>query len=150
MKTPINGVLSGLRQFLANESPLKMMKNAFYFTLKVLFVLKIFKVLSWVLGDSEKRLDHKDNVNFKAYDVTTWETNNWKTLLPNISISKGNQTMKFGQLIEYNLRNIFLGKSYRKCGEETISRAFTKKSKLSVSLDQQSKDLQDLHSLFLL
>ena len=27
--------LSGLRQFLAAESPLKMMKNAFYFTLKV-------------------------------------------------------------------------------------------------------------------
>ena len=31
------GTLSGLRQFLAIESPLKMMKNAFYFTLKDLF-----------------------------------------------------------------------------------------------------------------
>ena len=29
----IKGELSGLRQFLANESPVKMMKNAFYFTL---------------------------------------------------------------------------------------------------------------------
>ena len=29
-------------------------------------------------------------------------------LLPNISRSKGNQAMKFGQLIEYNVRNIFL------------------------------------------
>ena len=29
-----------------NESPLKMMKNAFYFILKALFVLKIFKFLS--------------------------------------------------------------------------------------------------------
>ena len=28
------------------ESPLKMMKNAFYFILKALFVLKIFKFLS--------------------------------------------------------------------------------------------------------
>ena len=28
------------------ESPLKMMKNAFYFVLKALFVLKIFKFLS--------------------------------------------------------------------------------------------------------
>ena len=27
--------LSGLRQFLATESPLKMMENAFYFTWKV-------------------------------------------------------------------------------------------------------------------
>ena len=37
----IKGALSGLRQFLATEKPLKMMKNAFYFTLKALFVLKI-------------------------------------------------------------------------------------------------------------
>ena len=50
--------------------------------------------------------------------------------------SKGNQTMKFGQLIEYNLRNIFLEKSYTKCGGETIPRPFSKKSKLSISLDQ--------------
>ena len=35
-------------------------------------------------------------------------------ILPNISQSKGNQTMKFGQLIEYNKINIFLQKSCRK------------------------------------
>ena len=29
-------------------------------------------------------------------------------ILPNISRSKGNQPMKFGQLIDYNMRNIFL------------------------------------------
>ena len=40
------GALSGLRQFLATESPLKMMKNAFYLTLKALFVFNIFKFLS--------------------------------------------------------------------------------------------------------
>ena len=28
-------------------------------------------------------------------------------ILPNISRSKGNQAMKFGQLTEYNTRNIF-------------------------------------------
>ena len=28
--------------------------------------------------------------------------------LPNISGSKGNQTMKFGQLIEYNMKNTFI------------------------------------------
>ena len=32
-------------------------------------------------------------------------------ILANISPSKGNQTMKFGHLIEYNKRNIFLQKS---------------------------------------
>ena len=40
------GALSGLRQFLATESPLKMMKNVFYFISKALFVLKIFEFLS--------------------------------------------------------------------------------------------------------
>ena len=30
---------------------------------------------------------------------------------PNISRSKGNQTMKFDLLTEYNMRNIFLEKS---------------------------------------
>ena len=39
------GALSGLRQVLVTESPLKMMKNAFYFTLKALFVLKILEFL---------------------------------------------------------------------------------------------------------
>ena len=33
-----------------NESPLKMMKNAFYFILKVFFVFKIFKFLSWLFS----------------------------------------------------------------------------------------------------
>ena len=32
-------------------------------------------------------------------------------MLPNISRSKGNQAIKFGQLIEYNKINIFLQKS---------------------------------------
>ena len=36
----IKGALSGLRQFLAFESSLKMMKNAFCFTVKARFVLK--------------------------------------------------------------------------------------------------------------
>ena len=36
----------GLRQFLAVESPLKRIKNAFYFMLKARFVLNIFTFLS--------------------------------------------------------------------------------------------------------
>ena len=35
-------------------------------------------------------------------------------MLINISVSKGIKTMKFGQLIEYIARNIFLEKSCRK------------------------------------
>ena len=40
----------------------------------------------------------------------------------NILRTKDNQTMKFGQLIEHNNRNIFLQKSCRKWGRETSSR----------------------------
>ena len=50
----------------------------------------------------------------------------------NISRSKGNQTMKFGQLIGYNMRNIFFQKLYTKCAGEALPRPFSKKSKLSI------------------
>ena len=43
--------------------------------------------------------------------------------------------MKFGQLIEYSVRNIFREKSQTKYGGEAIPRPFSKKSKLSISLD---------------
>ena len=44
--------------------------------------------------------------------------------------------MKFGQLIENNMRNIFLEKTYTECGGETTPRPFSKKWKLSLSLVQ--------------
>ena len=46
--------------------------------------------------------------------------------------------MKVGQLIEYNMRNIFLEKSHTECGEETSPRLFSEKIKLRLcmSLDQ--------------
>ena len=47
-----------------------------------------------------------------------------------------NQAMKFGQLIEFNMRKIFHEKSYTKCGGDTIPRPFSEKSNLSKSLDQ--------------
>ena len=45
-------------------------------------------------------------------------------ILPNISRSKGNQKMRYGQLIKYNMRKNFLEKSYTKYGGETIPRLF--------------------------
>ena len=50
------GALSGLRQFLAIESPLKMKKNAFCFISKGLFILKIFIFLLWLFGHVAKQL----------------------------------------------------------------------------------------------
>ena len=43
LQTSFKGAPSGLRQFLAIENHLKMMQEAFYFTLKTLFVLNILK-----------------------------------------------------------------------------------------------------------
>ena len=48
---------SGLRKFLATESPLKVMKDALYFTSKALFFLKIFKFLPGLFWNLSKRLD---------------------------------------------------------------------------------------------
>ena len=44
--------------------------------------------------------------------------------------------MKFGLLIEYNMRNISDEKPYTKCAGETIPRPSSKKSKLNISRDQ--------------
>ena len=57
-------------------------------------------------------------------------------MLHNISRGKANQTMKFGQLIECNMRNISLEKSYTECDGETSPTPFSEKLKLSISLDQ--------------
>ena len=41
-------------------------------------------------------------------------------ILPNVSRNKGNQAIEFGELIEYDMRNIFVEKSYTRCAGETI------------------------------
>ena len=56
-----------MRQFLAAESPLNIMKNA-------------SKNLSFRhSGHVTKRLDKKDKVNFKCYDITARLTSNCNT-----------------------------------------------------------------------
>ena len=59
-----------------------------------------------------------------------------------------NQT-KFGQSIKYSMRNTFLEKIFIKSVGETSPRPFSKKSKLSIFLDQQSEVLQSLSLLFI-
>ena len=45
--------------------------------------------------------------------------------------------MKFGQLIEYDMRNIFLGKSYTKCRGKASPKSFYKIVKLiHVGMDE--------------
>ena len=128
--------LSGLITLLAGESPLKMMENALYFTLKALFVLQIFKFLFWLLVVWKNGLIRKISLISKFVTSQHGYQRIAIHILTNISRSKGNQAMKYCQLTEYNMKNIFLEKSYAKCDGETIPSLFSKKWKLSISLDQ--------------
>ena len=59
-------------------------------------------------------------------------------ILLNISTSKQNQAVKFGQLVGYNMRHTFVERPYTKStksDEKAITRLL---SILSISLDQQS------------
>ena len=64
--------------------PFKNEENAFYFTSRALFILKVFKFSFWLFGQVAKWLDKKDKVNFNFYDVTTWLTNNFNTHIARI------------------------------------------------------------------
>ena len=46
--------------------------------------------------------------------------------------------MKFGQLMAYNMRNIFLEILYTEFGEEASPIHFYKKSRLAISVDHQT------------
>ena len=58
-----------------------MIKNAFYFILKALFVLEIFNLMSLLFSHVENRLDKKVKVNFKIYYVIYWTVNNYNTYI---------------------------------------------------------------------
>ena len=98
------------------ESPSKM-KNVFYFILKALSVFKILKVLLRRFGHVRKMpwlnaMTSQPGLQTIAIHI-----------LPRISQSKDNQTMKLRQLIESNKRNFFFQKLCRKWGKETSSRS---------------------------
>ena len=109
--------------------------------LKTLFVLEISKFLSWPFFYAEKQLDKKTKSNFKIIAPQIGQRITTIHVLPNISRRKGSLTIKFGQLIEYNKRNISLGKSHLKCGGKASHRPFSKKLKWKKCLDQQSEML---------
>ena len=74
---------------------------------KLLSFSRLLKFLSWLFGHVAKRLDKKDKVDFKFYDFTAWLTNNCTARIAQYLENKGNQAMKFGQLIECNMNETF-------------------------------------------
>ena len=63
---------------------------------------------------------------FTCYLVTFMNMANVLCILPNISRCKGNQVMKFGQLIDYNMRNIFLKNDTQNMVEKVFPDSFLK------------------------
>ena len=61
------------------ENLLEVMKNAFYFILKALFIIKIFKYLSRLFDPVGKMARMKSKFNFTIRDVTPWFINNYNT-----------------------------------------------------------------------
>ena len=55
-----------------------MIKNAFYFTLKALFIISRYLNFCPDFYDhAGKQFDKKNKVNFKIYDIKNWETDNY-------------------------------------------------------------------------
>ena len=77
-----------------------------------------------MFGHEEKRLDQKGKVNFKV--LLSGQQTIKICILTNISSNKGNQGMKFDQLIAYKMRKNFLEKSYTEYGGGPIPRPFLK------------------------
>ena len=83
--------------------------------LKALFFLKIFQVSVMTFWSCRKKgLNRKIKLTSKFMTSQPGQQTITIHILPNISRSKLNQTMKLRQLIEYNKINIFLQKS---CGK---------------------------------
>ena len=99
--------------------------------LRASFFTKLFSFWSYsnfyfnFFREVGKRLDNKAMVDFKIYDVTGWETNNWNSHIAYYLKKKCSQTIK----------SIFLENTYTKRAGETSPRPISKKSKLGISLD---------------
>ena len=106
---------------------------------KALFIFEILTFLFWFYGYVENYWIRKLALILKFIISQTNQQIIVICLLSNIIRIKGNQTMKLGHLIEYNMGNIFLEKLYTKYGKKAIPRHFYKKSKLNNALDQQSE-----------
>ena len=126
-----------------------MIKNTFYFILKTLFLSPMYlNFCNEFLFMQKNSLIRKLRLISKLMKLHLGEQTIAIDILPNILRSKCNQTMKFDQLIEYNMRNIFLEKSYTQCVGDTIPWPFSKESKFSISLDQQCQILYSLSFIY--
>ena len=76
------------------------MKNTFYFSLKNLSFLKNLNICPTFFVQLGKSLDKKTKVDFEIMNLKSEKQTVAIHILSNISKRKGNQTTKFGQLIQ--------------------------------------------------
>ena len=119
-----------------------MIKNTFWFIIKAPSLFKIFKFLSRLLVYVKK-----PGLISKLRLISRFLTSSTGQQIITIQILSNILKCK---LIKCNMRKSFLEKSYTNFGGETIERPFTKKLKLSISLNQQSEILPSLILLYVL
>ena len=100
------------------------MKYAFYFMLEAFSFLRYLHFCLDTLVMQKNGFIRKPWSSSKFITSQTGQQIITVHILSNISRSKDNQRMKFGQLIEHNIRNLFLEKLYRKYVEDTSLRPF--------------------------
>ena len=118
---------------MAAESSLKVTKNDFYLTLKILFVLKTSVLFLDFFVIQRNSVVRKIKLISKFMTSQPGKQTIAIHILCNISGREDNQRPRPGQLIEYNIRSTFLEILYTKCGGETF---------------MQSKLLQSLFLLY--
>ena len=83
------------------------MKNTFYFSLKNLSFLRNLNICPNFFVHLGKSLDKK-MVDFEIMNLKSEKQTVAIHILSNISKRKGNQTTKFGQLIQYKVGDFFI------------------------------------------
>ena len=129
---------------MTSENFLNMIKTCFYFISKTLYALKIFQFLSWLFRHVEKRLNPlsasvaliQKPVNWFALQINLvldGLIRKIRLIFREVQATWDNEKWSVNKI--YNMRNIFLQKSFTKCDGEIVLRSFSKNSKLNVSLD---------------
>ena len=73
-----------------------------------------------------KRLDEKDKVNFKIYDVTAWLTNNRNTHIAKYFKKRRQSDNYICELIECNIRSTFFENHTQNVTEKLVPDPFLK------------------------
>ena len=104
----------------------KLWKMFFLFHLKSFFRSQDIQVFVFPSSPLFLRVSHCfrawSKINLQVYNVISCLNMNLKNILFDILRMKKGMTLKLCPLIEYQIRNIFIGKSYRKCALEAIPR----------------------------